>query len=331
MTMTMHKGALRPLSLLLLALPCAFVHAAEAPACHYVPVATLQLRGSGDVWQPTVDGTINGNPAVLLADTGAASSKLVKAWADKYNVPLHQNGAYSQGISGTSVNYVARIDDIAVGDAHSGKTTMAVLGNMGKPPGFDGILGANFLLQADLEISLAEHKLKFYRAKDCADTYLAYWSADAMEIGFGGTETGHLDPRLIIEINGTKMEAIIDTGANFTSMTRAAAERAGIKVGDANVERRGSSTGIGDARIDTWQVEVDSFAIGSETIKHAHIGMRDNPPQGVSYRTPEVLIGADFLRAHRVLIAMSQRRFYISYLGGEVFPKRKPAVRAAPL
>lgn len=326
--MTMHTRALRPLSLLLLAmLPCAFVHAEDAPACRYVPVATLQLRGSGDVWQPTVDGMINGNPAVLLTDTGASSSKLVKAWADKYNVPLRQNGAYSQGIGGNSVNYVAKIDDISVGDAHSGKTTMAVLGNMGKMPSFDGILGANFLLQADLEISLAEHKLKFFRAKDCQDTYLAYWSADAMEIGFGGTETGHLDPRLIVEINGTKMEAIIDTGASTTSMTRAAAERAGIKVGDANVERRGSSTGIGDARIDTWQVELDSFAIGSETIKHAHIGIRDNAPQGTTYRMPEVLIGADFLRAHRVLIAMSQRRFYISYLGGEVFPKRRPTIR----
>jgi hypothetical protein len=71
---------------------------------------------------------------------------------------------------------------------------------------------------------------------------------------------------------------------------------------------------------------VATFAIGSETIKNAHISIRDNPPQGILLGMPDVLIGADFLRAHRVLIAMSQRRFYVSYLGGEVFPKHRPQI-----
>ena len=34
---------------------------------------------------------------------------------------------------------------------------------------------------------------------------------------------------------------------------------------------------------------------------------------------PDMLLGADFLRAHRVLLAMSQRRLYYSYVGGKVF------------
>jgi predicted aspartyl protease len=317
----------RTLPLLTLALLALAPAAHALDACSYVPVATLELRGSGPVRQSTVDGTINGIPAVMLVETGASSSRLVKAWAEKYNVPLSQSGRYTMGIGGASVNYVARIDDISVGNAHSGKTTMGVIGNMGRTPGFDAILGANFLLQADLEISLAERKLKFFRAKDCKDTYLAYWNPEAMEIPFGGTETGHLDPRLIVEINGTKMEAIIETGSATSSMSRASAERAGIKVGDAIVEKLGSATGVGDARIDTWQAEVDTFTIGSETIRNAHLAIRDKPPQGTMVGMPEVLLGADFLRAHRVLIAMSQRRFYVTYNGGEVFPKRRPSVR----
>ena len=323
----MSIRSLRAFPLLTLALLALNPAARAADACRYVPVASLELRGSGPIWQPTVDGMINGKPAVMLADTGASSSKLVKAWAEKYNVPLQQNGSYSMGIGGASVNYVARIDDISVGNTHSGKTTLAVLGNMAKTPPFDAILGANFLLQADLEISLAERKFKFFRATGCDDTYLAYWSADAMEIPFGGTETGHMNPRLVIEINGTRMEAVIETATPLTSMTRAAAERAGIRVGAPTVEKLGSATGVGEARIDTWQAEVDTFTIGSETIKNAHLAIRDNPPQGTMVGMPDVLIGADFLRAHRVLIAMSQRRFYISYLGGEVFPKRRTQIR----
>jgi hypothetical protein len=34
---------------------------------------------------------------------------------------------------------------------------------------------------------------------------------------------------------------------------------------------------------------------------------------------PEMLLGTDFLKAHRVLFAMSQQLFYFSCVGGEVF------------
>jgi TPR repeat protein len=37
----------------------------------------------------------------------------------------------------------------------------------------------------------------------------------------------------------------------------------------------------------------------------------------------DVLLGADFLRAHRVLFAMGQKKIYISYLGGEPLGQRR--------
>ena len=33
----------------------------------------------------------------------------------------------------------------------------------------------------------------------------------------------------------------------------------------------------------------------------------------------EMLLGADFLQSHRVLVALSQMRLYFTYLGGGVF------------
>jgi hypothetical protein len=35
---------------------------------------------------------------------------------------------------------------------------------------------------------------------------------------------------------------------------------------------------------------------------------------------PAMLLGADFLRSHRVLVAQSQQKIYLSYVGGTVFP-----------
>ena len=43
---------------------------------------------------------------------------------------------------------------------------------------------------------------------------------------------------------------------------------------------------------------------------------------------PDMLLGADFLRSHRVLLAMSQRRMYYTYLGGTVFGNNEEAKTA---
>jgi hypothetical protein len=46
----------------------------------------------------------------------------------------------------------------------------------------------------------------------------------------------------------------------------------------------------------------------------------------------DVLLGADFLCAHRVLFAMGQERIYLSYNGAELFPAEPagPAARTKP-
>jgi hypothetical protein len=38
-----------------------------------------------------------------------------------------------------------------------------------------------------------------------------------------------------------------------------------------------------------------------------------------------MLLGADFLRSHRVLVAHSQRKIYFTYTGGPVFQLNRPA------
>ena len=43
-----------------------------------------------------------------------------------------------------------------------------------------------------------------------------------------------------------------------------------------------------------------------------------------------MLLGYDFLRSHRVLVAHSQRRIYFTYNGGPVFVRTPPTVQATP-
>jgi len=59
-----------------------------------------------------------------------------------------------------------------------------------------------------------------------------------------------------------------------------------------------------------------------EIIRDARLGIADFTPE-LARLTPEVILGTDFLRAHRVMVARSQRKVYFTYSGGPVFPARK--------
>jgi len=86
-----------------------------------------------------------------------------------------------------------------------------------------------------------------------------------------------------------------------------------------------------------------SFAIGNESIPDVRIRFADLYRDATytdtssrikknAMRNQPMLLGADFLRAHRVLVSHSQRKMYFAYVGGPVFDtgeRRAPAAKAS--
>ena len=68
-----------------------------------------------------------------------------------------------------------------------------------------------------------------------------------------------------------------------------------------------------------WSTTLRDVQIGDELIRSPHVAMADLDLSGA-----DLLLGLDFVRAHRLLVAHSQGRLYFSYLGGEVFPGFAP-------
>lgn len=301
-----------------LALLPTLAHAAgDAGACRYVPVAKMAIDYSDQARQPTITGTINGKPARMLVDTGAANTNLMRAGADRLGLTLTASGRYSNGVGGASVTYVTRVDDFSVGDSHTGRIQMPVIGNTAMHGPNDAIVGADYLLQTDLEVSLADKFVQFFRASDCADTNLAYWDSNAMEVPFIGHDGRSNKPFVEVELNGVKFKALLDTGAMVSVITRHAAAQAGVNVDGPGVRKANKVGGIGDAALDTWTADFKTFRIGDETVNNPQMKIADDFPQGQG--DMDVLLGTDFLRAHHVLFAMSQNRVYLSYLGGPLF------------
>ena len=112
------------------------------------------------------------------------------------------------------------------------------------------------------------------------------------------------------------------------------------RVGMVADGRSGTSAGLGPALVDWSSASVKTFTIGDETIRDTTIEVADllkgaryaAPGSKVSQNPdwPAMMLGADFLRAHRVLLAHSQRKLYFTYLGGPVFQARDASGKGDP-
>lgn len=304
-------------SLLLATLPA---HAAEpdTKGCKYVNIASVPLRYTGPSLEITMEGALDGTPARLLVDTGADITVLTRTGTEPRGMTLWNNGGLASGVGGYSRVYNARFKEFRAGPASAKNGTLRVLHDFGYAPSYDGILGSPFLLQADLEFALAEKTIRFFRPMNCGDHFLAYWDPEATVIPVDHHGDRSPNPRFTVLLNGKKLTAVIDSGAATTSVTLAAAKRAGLKLDAPGVERAGYSVGAGDARVANWVAVFDTLQIGEETIRNARVAVMDTQLEG-----KDMLLGADFLRSHRVLFAMSQNKLYFSYLGGDPLGQRR--------
>jgi predicted aspartyl protease len=211
--------------------------------------------------------------------------------------------------------YATRVRDFSIGPIRSsGGANVDIIRSTSFTPNYDAIVGAPFLLQADLEVDLRAKRLSFFEPRNCADTPLYLWKESTVVVPFSVSTDDSPNPHFTVTINGKEIEAAIDTGATHTTLELGAARRIGIDLDGPDVKRAGNSSGIGSEVARRWTAKVKSFAIGEETILDAELVIDDSRS-----RSTDLLLGRDFLRTHRVLFAMSQSKLYIAYLGGQPF------------
>jgi clan AA aspartic protease (TIGR02281 family) len=306
------------LSLSLLSMTSTALAAAKPDACVYVELAKLPIKYAGAGLAPTIPGTVNGKPARMLADTGADILAMTRGFADKLGAKLEATDGRLVGVGGITSVYRAQIEEMTVGPTRAGRTAMPVIGATGVEPSFDVIVGAPFLMQADLEIALGNRELTFYRPQDCKDSFLGdRTGGDVSVIPYSWRWGRGPNPYFTIEVNGQEIVAMIDTGASSTLIELRAAKRLGLKLDAPGVVKLDDITGIGAHTAPHWSARFDTLAIGDEIIKNVRIGVMETPTK----HDFDMLLGRDFLRQHRVLFARSQKKLYISYTGSgdEVF------------
>jgi predicted aspartyl protease len=300
---------------------------ADAAPCRFVKFATMPV--SFDGLSPTIEGSVNGHAMKVLVDSGAYATMLTRAIADRAGLALGHSNVTVYGVGGESQRYIARVDEVSFGPVRWTRANLAVVWSVAGRRSTEALLGADFLFRNDIEMALSDKEIRYFKAEgNCDGGFLAYWDRDASVVPMQAMAPDDLRQVIPIEVNGKTMRALIDSGAGRTYIDAAAAARAGVTPNAGST--RGQTHGVGERAVDAWIGSFERVTIGSETIQNTQLAVmdmwaalrRDANDTGtaeVIAEQPEVILGADFLRAHRVLFSVSQRRFYFTHLGGPVF------------
>ena len=286
-----------------------------------------QLMKYGTLPVEMVDGRattmvkINGKDTRFVLDTGSFFNLMSRASALSLGLKPRAApfGFRVSGVGGSAYAEFAEAKSFGVLDT-TFKRVAFVLG--GTDMGY-GLLGANFLDAVDLDLDLAHGKVTLFKPEHCRKVALAYWIkgggyniADMDSVAGNDDRTTYLR----VTINGKRLRAVLDSGSYDTLLSRRAAERIGIDLAGRDVKVDDGAIGIGGKAVKTWTVPIDSFSVGTETIHHSQMEVIDG---NMGDDRTDMLLGVDFILAHHMYIANSQRKVYFTYNGGRVFSLAK--------
>lgn len=313
--------------------------AGAAGACQFLQIGEIPAKFEHN--QPLLEASINGQKVWLLVDTGSSTSLLFEGAAQRLGLhPVMADRVRLYGVGGVQAAKRVTIAAYGLGGAVAHNIPLLVAG--GRLGGdAAGVIGRDFLSQADVEFDLAHGAIRLFKPRNCgAQDGLAYWSKT-----FSMTEMSHAWTRqnaieLPVLLNGRRVDAILDSGAMTSVITPGAAQSAGVGSKQLEADSLAQSRGLGPAAVPSRTAMFDKLEIGDEAVSHVKLRVADlfrddkeveigsHVPTPVA-QLPSMLLGADFLRAHRVLVANSQNRMYFTYNGGQIFQVVGP-IRDAP-
>jgi predicted aspartyl protease len=310
----------------------AVVAARAATPCQMQVIGELPFQF--DHGRLLVEAQIDGRPAKMIVDTGATKTLIFHASAEAMGLPVHPlTGLKFYGVGGEAGAGEVRITDFRVASFIARDDDLLVSGR--QPLGAEqGLLGADFLLQSDVEFDVPDRKIRWFKTKGCAGEQVVYWGKAFSAARMVGSEDLH-KIEVTVQVNGVPLLAEMDTGAGGSLLTPAAAARARVTPASEGVARTAQTHGLGAQPVETYLGVFQSFSFGDETIKNAQLRIADlfaadkvvelgsHIPTPAIDR-PDMLLGADFFRSHRVYVSRGQRMVYVSYVGGPVFQPGPP-------
>lgn len=303
---------------------------AASADCKFKRVGALPVAWEGG--RLTLSGSINDTPMRMVVDTGAEQTVVSGALAERLKLPLIHVNNVQVGVGGRSEESMSRLDEFSLGRFQWHRTRVGVAWNAPHMP--DVLVGAAALFERDVELTATQ--LAFFVSSDCGDSELGYWADGVPWVATFAPTPQDLRVNITVQVNGVPVRALVDSGAPSSVLDSEVARSLGFDPDDP-ARRVGTQGGIGDHVNAVSVMTLDTVAIGAEVVRRPRMRVADlwgsarhdmRPSEAGDFFENQfhLVLGADFIRAHHLLFANSQRRLYFSYIGGDVFEAPKPPV-----
>jgi len=295
-----------PLLLFLLALVgCA----TPPPNCSLVTLASMPLETRNNLMFVTAG--IGGRPVRLLVDTGAERTVLTEAAAARLGLPHDPHHiTRSFGIGGSSANWDVDIPGLTLGQTDFPVHRLAVGDfSVGRAAGLsaDGLLGADVLLAFDLDIDAPDHRLTLYRVRTCPYVRPP-WEEPSIEIK--GVEARRDRLLVPIKLDGVSGMAVLDTGAQATTIGMAMADKLGLTETLLASDRVIMAHGASPQPVSVHVHRFHALQVGDARIESPVLAVAPQDPA-----MGDALLGGDFLHGRRVWLSFPTRRLFVSMEG----------------
>ena len=284
---------------------CLFAVPADAADCVPTLRAALNVGTHG---APLVTLSINGGAAHLLLDTGAEKTTLTEAAARRLGLLADFDHAQTmKGVGGNVRAGEVRPDLVTAGGRKLPEIAFAVVPTALPPVGeeeVDGLLGADMLGAYDIDLDIGHHLVRLYDPAACPTPALP-WRREYAEVSAHLSRHRHV--AFPVTLDGHKLTAFIDTGAQLTLLDRDAV--ADLGVSDAALGRDRSVLMQGVSR----QI------VAAREHRFERLGMADAVLLGpvvavmpLRLDDADLLMGADLLMRERIWLSYATQRIFVA-------------------
>ena len=273
--------------------------AVDATACSTRPLGSTTIDTYNGV--PTASLSANGHPMTLIIDTGAQRTVLTPAAAQRVGAqpPSVEFKRQMRGIAGTLQTNEVELNSFFAGNVALPwrRVLVAPVTIMSKPSSgpLDGLLGADVLSDFDIDLDFPGRRITFYEKQSCPSA-VPEWAGSYAEINTGRSLADHLF--FPVRIDGRQIVAIIDTGAQRTTLSTAAAQRLGVSEAILARDRSITARGAAGEQLSSRVHRFLSLEIGGEVMRSPELVVADIAPKDA-----DIVLGIDFLSSRRLWLS----------------------------
>ena len=281
-----------------------------AGVCPLIRETTMPIETHRNMLFVTV--TIDGQPVKLLVDTGAEKTLLTEATVERLHLPRdYTHATRTYGIGDATAAWDALLPHgMVLGGVRFPVDRVTVgrfgIANVGGDAA-DGLLGADILLAFDLDLDLPTGQLSLYRARRQCPDAAPPWPQPYIRVA--GVATRHDRLMVPFELDGVSGLAVVDTGAQLSSISEHLAEQMGVAADTLSADRTVMAHGAAPNQVAVRLHRFRELRVGPAVMEAPAL-----PVVPMTSGMGEALVGADFLKGRRAWLSYSTHRIFVTPL-----------------